>query len=94
MQIFRFIMMIPPPSSRYDMSVIGPFNRSLNRVPLGNSPIERLNRGAASGRVQGIEAGKSLEEKIRLDELFVFKQVGAYKITFKRQAELEKFRLF
>ncbi len=80
----------PPPYSRYDVSVIGPFNQPLSRIPVGNSPIERLNRGAASGRVRDIEAGKSVEEKIRLDELFEFKQVGVYKITFKRQVGIRE----
>lgn len=83
----------PPLASRYDVSVIGPFNRPLKRVPLGNSLIEQLNRGVTIGIQLEIEVGKSVEEKIRLNELFEFKQVGVYRSPSKDKSELEKRRM-
>jgi len=67
---------------RYQMSLIGENNR---QVPMAEYTKDQLKWGAISSGAQGIEPGGTIEEKVRVSEIFQLNQKGTYKIIFKRQ---------
>jgi hypothetical protein len=67
---------------KYHISVIGENNR---QVPIAEYTKDQLKWGAISSGAQGIEPGETIEEKVRINDIFELNRKGTYKITFKRQ---------
>jgi hypothetical protein len=67
---------------RYQMSVIGENNR---QVPMAEYTKDQLKWGSISSGAQEINPRETVEEKVRISEIFKINQKGIYKITFKRQ---------
>lgn len=70
------------PLFKYQISVIGENNR---QVPIIESMKNQLKWGPSSIRAQEIKPGETIEEKVRISDIFQINQKGQYKITFKRQ---------
>jgi len=70
------------PLFKYQMSVIDEHSR---QVPITESMKKQLKWGPSSIRSQEIEPRETIEEKVRISDIFQLNQKGTYKITFKRQ---------
>ena len=67
---------------KYQISVIGEYNW---QVPMAEYTKDRLKWGATSSGAQEIKPRETVEEKVRISDIFQLNQKGTYKITFKRQ---------